>query len=209
MCLGALLFPYSPQNSALIIHLTPPLRGEEEKKITFFLSKPKSNGWRKTALPRGRGWSQPRENSSCEIRAHLAWSQRFGWKILLQSDAQITKTPLLEAAWLFPFPLTPSRYSLPRSLIHLSELSLVAASYLFLTPLAGFISEYILITDLASNPFKYPTSIHHSFPAVSIPLVLHFCTFSYFGITFNNLLISSSSARVIFLPPRVAPHIRT
>lgn len=36
MCLGALLFPYSPQNSALIIHLTPPLRGEEEKKNHLF-----------------------------------------------------------------------------------------------------------------------------------------------------------------------------
>lgn len=168
------LFPYSPQTSTLIIHLTPPLRGR--KKITFFsLSKPKSNEWRKRQLLWG---SQPRGIKSCEIGAHLAWSQWFRWKIPLQSDTEITKTPCLKPPCFFHFHLHLLIIPLPQSLIHLSELFQVAASYLSLTPLPGFISVDILITDLKSNPFKIPpVFIHFSFlrspPLLSCSFVLH------------------------------------
>lgn len=117
------------------------------EKFTSFLSKPKSNAWRKNLL---RWGLQPCEIPSCEIGAHLAWSQWFRWKIPLQSVTEITKTATL----LFSSPLSPSHYSLPHSFIHLSELFQVAACYLSITVLTGFISIDILITSSISNSSK-------------------------------------------------------
>lgn len=124
----------------------------------FFLSKPKSNEWRKNLL---RWGSQPCEISSCEIGAHLAWSQWFRWKIPLHGDRNNQNTSYLSCR-AFSFPLTTTHYSLPDSLIHLSKLFQVDASYLSLTPLRVIISVDVLITGLKSNPFKIPPSLSTS-----------------------------------------------
>lgn len=164
---------------------------EGGKNDFFFLSKPKSNEWRKNLL---RWGSQPCEISSCEIGAHLAWSQWVRWKIPFHGDRNNQN-----ASWLscraFSFPLTTTHYSLPHSLIHLSELFQVDASYLSLTPLPGTISIDVLITGLESNPFKIAPSLS------SLPLL--FCRLCYSCIA---PLLSSSTSSLLsiissFLPP--------
>lgn len=158
----------------------------ERKNSPFFLSKPKSNAWRKNLL---RWGSQPCEIPSCEIGAHLAWSQWFRWKIPLQGETEITKTPLPLSHSASSFPLTPSHYSLPHSFIHLSELLQAAASYVF--PSSGFISTGILITGFISNLFKIPHN-----PLTFLPSVLLLpCSFAPFSTSSLLGLISS------FLPP--------
>ncbi len=78
-----------------------------------------------------------------------------GWHRNNQNTSSLSRSA-------FSFPLTPSHYSLPHSLIHLSEVFQVAASYLSLTLLSGFISVDILITGLISNPFQIPPSLSTS-----------------------------------------------
>lgn len=146
---------------------------EGEKNDLFFLSKLKSNEWRKNLLQWG---SQPCEISSCEIGAHLAWSQWFRWKIPLHGDRNNQNTSYLSCC-AFSDPLTTTYYSLPGSLIQLSELFQVDASYLSLTPLRVIISVDILITGLKSNPSLF---IYLSFSAIFPTPLLLLCTLFYF-----------------------------
>lgn len=89
--------PYSPQDYSNNPFSSPTEGG---KKSLFFLSKPKSNDCRKNLFQWGM---HPCEIPSCEMGAHLAWSQWFRWKILLQGETEITKTPLRYTTVLFPF----------------------------------------------------------------------------------------------------------
>lgn len=146
VCLAAFLF-----SCALIIHLTPSPseRGQKtkNKKKTHLRFHQKQNQTSKERTGSGGGL-QPRESSSCEIGARWAWSQRFRWKIPLQVATEITKTPLPSAAQLFLYPLTPSHYSLPPSLIHLS-----GAFFYYRWLHLSLPYLYSFITGLTSNSF--------------------------------------------------------
>lgn len=183
MCLDAFLFSYSPQNSTLIIHLTPLLsRGE----ITFFLSiKAKIKRMKKEPAPVGIAsmWNLIMWNrcSSGLVSVVPVKNPITGWHRNNQSTSSLSRSA-------FSFPLTPSHYFRPYSLIHLSELFQVAASYLSLTPLPGLILVDILITGFISNPPLYlPLFFCHLGYSCPAPLRLHFV------ITFNNFIISSFS----------------
>lgn len=182
---------------ALIIHLTLPLRGGD-KKITSFPIKSKIK--QKNQLQWGL---QPCEISSCEIGAHLTWSQWFRWKIPLQVDTEITKTPFPYAAQLF------FHFHLHLLIILWLILSStcqnflqVPASYLALTLHPGFISVDILITGLTSNPLKIPPSLSDFFfchLCYSCPAPLHpLCTSSLLSII-SSVLSSLHLCLAFFL----------
>lgn len=140
---------------------------EEEKKITFFSIEAKIKRVKKEPAPVGIAamWNLIMWNrcSSGLVSVVQVKNPITGWHRNNQNTSFLSRPA-------FSFPLTPSHYSLPHSLIHLSELFQVAASYLPVIPLLGFISDNILITGLIFNPFKIPPSLSTSLFMQSPPL---------------------------------------
>lgn len=123
MCVSASLYSYSPQDSTLIIHLTPPLQGKKnhpfsiQYKITWVKKDPALVGI--TAMWNLIMWNRCSSGLVSAVRVKNPITE---WTRNNQNTSS-------QSCCAFLLPLTPSHYSLPYSLIHLSEHLQLAASY--------------------------------------------------------------------------------
>ena len=177
---SAFLLPYSPQNSTLIIYLTPPVRGE--KNDLYFSIKAKIKRLQKEPAPVGitAMWNLIMWNRCSSGLVSVVPVKKSHYVV-----TEITKITSYLSRRAFSLPLTTAYYSLLRALIHLSELFQVDAPYLSLaSSLLMFLSWVLNLIPLKYPPLYLPLLLRHLF-------VLLLFTLVFFDITFNHFIISS------------------